>query len=144
MGYPDANKCYWALTALNPAYVSLLMTLCPSWVHFPFTYSAGSVFSLMFAFKDPDSSSLRTLLSDHHLFLFRVQGIMKKWKQKPPFTKAPFKPVPLSFSSGVCGPLLDMPPLLFYFTDFSDFSVVFLFQFLISIFCSLFVFPHLL
>jgi hypothetical protein len=74
-GAVSLDECHRALVALNPAYASLLITLCPSWVCSPSSYSTSAVSSLMFAFKDPDGSSP---------FLFWACGVVKKWKQKPP------------------------------------------------------------
>jgi hypothetical protein len=81
------DNCHWALIALDPMYTFLPITLYPSWVCSPSSYSAGSTSSLIFAFEDPDGSHLKTLLSDCHLFLCSIRGVLKKWKQKPPPAK---------------------------------------------------------
>jgi len=65
------NECHTVLAAANPSYASLIITQRPSWVHrTPTSYSQGTISSLSVAFRDPDCSKLKALLTDRYLYIF--------------------------------------------------------------------------
>lgn len=75
--------CHKALEVKNPSYTALTVTQHPSWVKAPSLYKDSSVFSLSFAFKDPDGSLAQKLLAKKELYIFGNNATIKKWKQKP-------------------------------------------------------------
>src|SRR6266566_2176829 len=77
------EECHRSLVAHNPAYASLTITQKPSWVRPPSTLKKGSHSSLIVAFKDPDGSAHRSLLSTRQLYLLGVRAKVSQWKEKP-------------------------------------------------------------
>ncbi|KAH9160314.1 hypothetical protein EDB89DRAFT_2081984 [Lactarius sanguifluus] len=71
-----------ALLADNPVYRRLRMTLPPSWVRAPSSYTPGSTSSVVLTFEDPSGDSLRSLLAERTLFAFGHSGELKRWKAK--------------------------------------------------------------
>jgi hypothetical protein len=86
-GAYSPDTCHNALMADNPAYASLTITQRPSWVKDPSSYKTGSMYSLSFAFEDPDGSLALKLLSEKELYILGSVATIKKWKQKPPKAK---------------------------------------------------------
>ncbi|KAF8261402.1 hypothetical protein EI94DRAFT_1705546 [Lactarius quietus] len=82
-GAYSPSECHDALTADNPVYRTLRPMQPPSWVRHPSGYMPGSLSSLVVAFKDPDGSTLRALLSNKSPFAYGHMGKVKRWKQKP-------------------------------------------------------------
>ncbi|KAH9168134.1 hypothetical protein EDB89DRAFT_2074262 [Lactarius sanguifluus] len=78
-----ASELHAALLADNPAYRGLRMTLPPSWVRAPATYTPGSTSSVVLTFEDPSGDSLRSLMAERTLFAFGHSGELKRWKAKP-------------------------------------------------------------
>ncbi|KAH9172589.1 hypothetical protein EDB89DRAFT_2069676 [Lactarius sanguifluus] len=72
-----------ALHADNPVCRGLRMTLPPSWVRAPSSYTPGSTSSVVLTFEDPTGDSLRSLLAEWTLFAFGHSGELKRWKAKP-------------------------------------------------------------
>ncbi|KAH9166619.1 hypothetical protein EDB89DRAFT_2128736 [Lactarius sanguifluus] len=72
-----------ALHADNPVCRGLRMTLPPSWVRAPASYTPGSTSSVVLTFEDPSGDSLRSLLAERTLFAFGHSGELKRWKAKP-------------------------------------------------------------
>ncbi|KAH9165741.1 hypothetical protein EDB89DRAFT_2076524 [Lactarius sanguifluus] len=72
-----------ALHADNPVCRGLRMTLPPSWVRAPTSYTPGSTSSVVLTFEDPSGDSLRSLLAERTLFAFGHSGELKRWKAKP-------------------------------------------------------------
>lgn len=82
------DQCHASLTDENPAYKSLIITQCPTWVRDPASYKPSTVSSLTFAFEDPDGSLAASLIKHKHLYCLGSEVTVKKWKQRPP-TKKP-------------------------------------------------------
>ena len=76
------DRCHQALAALNPSYSALNITLKPSWVRPPSSYSPGAIFSLSVAFEDLDGSKLKSLLAERYLYAFGNRCSVRKWKQR--------------------------------------------------------------
>ncbi|KAH9160682.1 hypothetical protein EDB89DRAFT_1914549 [Lactarius sanguifluus] len=72
-----------ALLADNPVCRGLRMTLPPSWVRAPASYTPGSTSSIVLTFEDPSGDSLRSLMAERTLFAFGHAGELKRWKAKP-------------------------------------------------------------
>ncbi|KAH9166825.1 hypothetical protein EDB89DRAFT_1910409 [Lactarius sanguifluus] len=72
-----------ALLADNPVCRGLRMTLPPSWVRAPASYTPGSTSSIVLTFEDPSGDSLRSLMAERTLFAFGHSGELKRWKAKP-------------------------------------------------------------
>ncbi|KAH9165560.1 hypothetical protein EDB89DRAFT_2076663 [Lactarius sanguifluus] len=72
-----------AFHADNPVCRGLRMTLPPSWVRAPASYTPGSTSSVVLTFEDPSGDSLRSLLAERTLFAFGHSGELKRWKAKP-------------------------------------------------------------
>ncbi|KAH9030054.1 hypothetical protein EDB85DRAFT_1891786 [Lactarius pseudohatsudake] len=70
------SELHAALLADNPAYRGLRLTLPPSWVRAPTSYTPGSISSLVLTFEDPSGSSLCSLLAEWDpLCLRALQGV---------------------------------------------------------------------
>ncbi|KAF8267218.1 hypothetical protein EI94DRAFT_1701190 [Lactarius quietus] len=80
------DECHTALTSDNPSYASLNITHKPTWVQDPDSYSEGAISSLVVAFKDPDGSRARDLLTKKVLYMFGHCATLRKWKQCPTIT----------------------------------------------------------
>ena len=83
-GAKTLDKCHAALALENPAYASLQIMQKPSWVCPPISYTIGSASSLIVAFKDPDGSKSRALLTSCQLFLFGARAKVTCWKKIAP------------------------------------------------------------
>ncbi|KAH9163683.1 hypothetical protein EDB89DRAFT_2078548 [Lactarius sanguifluus] len=79
----STSELHAALLADNPAYRGLRITLPPSWVRAPSSYTPGSTSSVVLTFEDPSGDSLRSLLAERTLFAFGHSGELKRWKAKP-------------------------------------------------------------
>ncbi|KAH9160016.1 hypothetical protein EDB89DRAFT_1915310 [Lactarius sanguifluus] len=78
-----SSELHAAHLADNPAYRGLRITLPPSWVRAPASYTPGSTSSLVLTFEDPSGDSLRSLLAEWTLFAFGHSGELRRWKAKP-------------------------------------------------------------
>ncbi|KAH9169041.1 hypothetical protein EDB89DRAFT_2073464 [Lactarius sanguifluus] len=76
-------KLTTALLTDNPVCCGLRMTLPPSWVRVPASYTPGSTSSIVLTFEDPSRDSLRSLMAERTLFAFGHAGELKHWKAKP-------------------------------------------------------------
>lgn len=74
------NECHNALNSHNLIYFTLKITQKPSWVCPPSTLKPRSSSLLSIAFKDPDDSQLKALLSSRQLYLFGTRAMVKHWK----------------------------------------------------------------
>ncbi|KAH9163145.1 hypothetical protein EDB89DRAFT_2079118 [Lactarius sanguifluus] len=79
----STSELHAALLVDNPAYRGLRMTLPPSWVRAPTSYTPGSTSSVVLTFEDPSGDSLRSLMAEWTLFAFGHSGELKCWKAKP-------------------------------------------------------------
>ena len=78
------EPCHEALMMDKPLYASLHITQKPSWICSPSSYAPHAISSLVFAFEDSDGNLKRDLLNSKHMYLFRAQAKIRKWKQTPP------------------------------------------------------------
>ncbi|KAH9977529.1 hypothetical protein BJV74DRAFT_798542 [Russula compacta] len=74
-----------ALAKENPTYASLNVMQPPSWIHPPSSFTPSQAYSsLVVAFKDPDGSKKKELLTSKQLYVFGTHAKTAKWKQSSP------------------------------------------------------------
>ena len=78
------SVCLQDLLENNPSLRPLKVTQLPSWVRAPCLFQPGSSSSLVFAFKDPDSTITPSLIAARHLFCFGARVMVRCWRQPPP------------------------------------------------------------
>ena len=85
-GYPHTHlpaTCWQVLIDNNPSLHPLKVCQLPSWVRCPSLFKPGLQSSLVLAYKDPDGSVMQSILAQHHLYTFRAQCKVVKWRQAP-------------------------------------------------------------
>ena len=92
------SACLQDLLENNPSLRPLKVTQLPSWVWAPHLFQPGLSSSLVFAFKDPDSTIAPSLIASRQLFCFGARAMVRHWRQPPPSHRSrvakPVAPVP--------------------------------------------------
>ena len=78
------SVCLQDLLENNPSLCPLKVTQLPSWVWAPCLFQPGFSSSLVFAFKDLDSTIAPSLIATRHLFYFGAHVMVRHWRQPPP------------------------------------------------------------
>ena len=89
-----SDECHRSLVAHNPSYAALKITQKPSWVCPPSSLTADTQSSLVVAFKDPDGSARRSILSNKQLFILDTRAKVTRWKEMKHSTRKSDTPTP--------------------------------------------------